>query len=306
MARQPQFLLSALQLLLLNPSVGNRVLDLQNSQTSLTPPATGSSFLELLSPPASPKSSTIKLTCSVFGSRALPHSVPFSPQARLSCEVKLAPFASSHKRRGYVRDHRERDLSVQLVTALDRYPKSGIDVFITVGCEGEAGAATGVSNYQAGGKSGGGVEVGLLGVLAGAITCASAAIADAGIECLDLVSGGVAALVRKRGLNIDVKGSEMRNVTSMEELIVVQDPSPEEHAPGDIVAACAVGYMAAREELTELWMRGSVELSIDDEDHDQDDLDRVIEGAIMAATETRRVLNEAVAERLLYAIKSQE
>ena len=185
-------------------------------------------------------------------------------------------------------------------------------MFITVlDCEGEAGAATGVSNYQAGGKSGGGgsgggVEVGLLGVLAGAITCASAAIADAGIECLDLVSGGVAALVRKRGLNIDVKGSEMRNVTSMEELIVVQDPSPEEHAPGDIVAACAVGYMAAREELTELWMRGSVELSIDDEDHDQDDLDRVIEGAIMAATETRRVLNEAVAERLLYAIKSQE
>ena len=95
-------------------------------------------------------------------------------------------------------------------------------MFITVGCEGEAGAATGVSNYQAGGKSGGGVEVGLLGVLAGAITCASAAIADAGIECLDLVSGGVAALVRKRGLDIDVKGSEMGNVTSMEELIVVQ------------------------------------------------------------------------------------
>ena len=185
-------------------------------------------------------------------------------------------------------------------------------MFITVlDCEGEAGAVTGVSNYHAGGKSGGGgggggVEVGLLGVLAGAITCASAAIADAGIECLDLVSGGVAALVRKRGLDVDVKGSEMGNLTGTEEFIVVQDPSPEEHAFGDVVAACAVGYMAAREELTGLLMRGSVETSIDGEDHDQDQLDKVIEGAIMAATETRRVLNEAVAERLLYAVKSQD
>jgi len=88
------------------------------------------------------------------------------------------------------------------------------------------------------------------------------------------------------------------------ELAVVQDPSPEEHAPGNIIAACAVGYMAAREELMELWMWGTMETSIYEDDHQPGDLDKVIEGAIMAATETRRVLNEAVAERLLYAINT--
>lgn len=205
---------------------------------------------------------------------------------------------------------------MQLATALQRsillekYPKSGIDVFITVlDCEGEAGAVTGVNSFQSGGSnvggggSGGGVDVGLLGVLAGAITCASAAIADAGIECLDLVSGGVAALVRKRkgGASVDA----MVDVTDIkEELVVVQDPSPEEHAPGDIIAACAVGYMAAREELTEVWMRGSVDVSIDTKDDGGDNLDRMMDGAILAATQTRRVLNEGVAERLLYAMNS--
>ena len=175
-------------------------------------------------------------------------------------------------------------------------------------CEGEAGAVTGVSSFQAGGSKGGGggggggggVDVGLLGVLAGAITCASAAIADAGIECLDLVSGGVSALVRKRGGGGD--DDAVVQEKEEEELVVVQDPSPEEHAPGDIVAACAVGYMAAREELTEVWMRGVVETSIDTKDKAEDDLDRMMDGAIMAAAQARRVLNEGVAERLLFAM----
>lgn len=149
--------------------------------------------------------------------------------------------------------------------------------------------------------------MGLLGVLAGAITCASAAIADAGIECLDLVSGGVAALVKKRAYSDD--GDSAIEGNALEEYAVVQDPSPEEHAPGDIVAACAVGYMAARQELTEVWMRGSVETSTQPGDDGEDDLDKIMNGAIMAATETRRVLNEGVAERLLYAMnaaKSQD
>ncbi|KAI5801527.1 3' exoribonuclease family, domain 1-domain-containing protein [Peziza echinospora] len=275
-------------------------------KTSLTPPATGSAFLELPSPPSPNSFSTLKLSCSVYGPRPLPPSAPFSAQARLSCELKFAPFASPNKRRGYVRDHTERDLSVQLATALQRsillekYPKAGIDVFITVlDCEGEAGAISGVSSFLGGGgggSGGAGVDVGLLGVLAGAITCASAAIADAGIECVDLVTGGVSALVRKRGLV-----SIGDNSTASQELIVVQDPSPEEHDPNDVIAAYVVGYMAAREELTEIWMRGAVDVSLDD-DSAESDLDRLMDGAIMAATETRRVLNEGVAERLLYAL----
>ncbi|KAF8470195.1 3' exoribonuclease family, domain 1-domain-containing protein [Kalaharituber pfeilii] len=293
-------------------------------KTSLTPPATGSSFLELPSPPPIPPqstastaittpSSTLKLTCSVYGPRPLPPSAPFSPQARLQCELKFAPFATPHKRRGYVRDSTERDLSVDLTSALQRsillekYPKSGIEVFVTVlDCEGDAGSLFNASGYvrrtMGGGGGGGdqGVDVGLLGVLAGAITCASAAIADAGIECLDLVSGGVSALVRKSSLSSST-------TTSNNELVIVQDPSPEEHGPGDIIAACAVGHMAARGELTDLWTRGVCIASIGndgEEDGEDDELDKLMKNAIEAATQTRKVLNAAVAERLLFALSA--
>ncbi|KAL9023787.1 MAG: hypothetical protein Q9180_008107 [Flavoplaca navasiana] len=117
-------------------------------QTGLTPSASGSAYLELEAPstPNPPtnfthKHSTLKLTCTVHGPRPLPRSVPFSPHLLLTANVKFAPFASKH-RRGYVRDTSERDLSMHVETALrgclisERWPKSGVDVVITV-LEGE-------------------------------------------------------------------------------------------------------------------------------------------------------------------------
>ena len=232
-------------------------------KTSLTPPATGSAFLELSAP------STLKLTASVYGPRPLPPTAVFSPHARIAAELKFAPFSTLGARRGYVRDALERDLSAQLQVALSRaiktsaYPKSGIDVFVTVlDCEG-AIDDDGLGAMQA---------------LAGAITCASAAVADAGIECVDLVSAGIAAVVEDAG---------------GEGVITVLDPSPLDGY--DIKAAALVAYMAGRDEVSLLWVRGEVEGNV---------FDGVVDSAVQVATGVRAVVNEAVKERVLLAVKA--
>ncbi len=99
---------------------------------------------------------------------------------------------------------------------------------------------------DAGGESGSGRNGGgwgLLNVLAGCITVASAAIVDAGIDVVDMVSGGVAAIIRNPSAT-NKKGT----------LVRVLDPCPAEHQY--IVAACTVGYLTNRDEITELWMKG--------------------------------------------------
>lgn len=182
----------------------------------------------------------MKLTCTVHGPRALPRSAPFSPHMVLSTHVKYAPFAT-RQRRGYLRDASERDLSTHLETALrgtmiaDRWPKSGVDVVVTI-IEGEltreAAQDQGIEDWE------------MMNVLSGCITVASAAIADAGIDCVDTVSGGVAALVAGSG---------------SDDTIVVLDPVPSEH--GEIQAACCVAYLPARDEITNLWFKGKLPTS---------------------------------------------
>lgn len=108
-----------------------------------------------------------------------------------------------------------------------------------------------------------------MNVLAGCITAASAAIADAGIDCVDLVSGGVAAAVKSEG---EAAGT------------VVLDPCPSEH--GDVQAACVVGYLHSRDEVTEVWMKGNA----------GNDSEALIDRAVQAASLTRTVLAEAVRE----------
>lgn len=182
----------------------------------------------------------MKLTCTVHGPRSLPRSAPFSPHMVLSTHVKYAPFAT-RQRRGYLRDSSERDLSTHLETALrgtliaDRWPKSGVDVVVTI-IEGEltkeAARDQGVEEWE------------MMNVLSGCITVASAAIADAGIDCVDTVSGGVAALVS------GAEGSEP---------IMVLDPVPSEHE--EILAACCVAYLPSRDEITNLWFKGRLPTS---------------------------------------------
>lgn len=247
-------------------------------RTGLVPSASGSSYLELhpstpSSSPGSlvPSSGSLKLTCTVHGPRPLPRNAAFSPNMLLTTHVKFAPFAT-RQRRGYLRDAAERDLGVHLETALrgviigERWPKSACEVVITVlegeedkwwGDERQAGTSDSV-------KLGG---WGIMNVLAGCITAASAAIADAGIDCVDLIAGGVAAAVKSEGAGNQV---------------VVLDPCPSEHA--ELGAACVVGYLQSRDEITELWMRGDA----------GDASEAIIDRAVEAASLTRTVLADTI------------
>ena len=220
-----------------------------------------------------PTTSTIKLSCSVHGPKPLPRNVNFSPNLQLTASVKFAPFATE-TRRGYIRDSTERDLGIHLENALkgliipDRWSKSAIDVAVTV-LEGEE-PWLGHNEQNLGTQN-----AGLLNILAGSITVASAALLDAKIDCLDLMTGGVAASVQTTG----------------QALSHVLDPSPAEHE--DIHSACVVGYLPSRDELTEVWTTGS--LSGGDQG-DASNFESLLDHAIGAARAIQFVLKEVVVE----------
>jgi exosome complex component MTR3 len=158
----------------------------------------------------------------------------------LTTHVKYAPFATRH-RRGYLRDSSERDLSTHLETALrgtliaDRWPKSGVDVIVTI-IEGEEARQIALDQ--------GSEEWDMMNILSSCITVAAAAVADAGIDCVDTVCGGVAALVA------DSEGKKTD---------IVLDPVPMEHEA--ILAACCVAYLPSRDEVSNLWLKGQVPTS---------------------------------------------
>lgn len=160
----------------------------------------------------------------------------------------------------------------------ERWPKSGVEVVVTV-LEGDENGWWGDVEGNGTGNGGG---WGLLNVLAGCITVASAAIVDAGIDCVDMVSGGVAAIIR----NPEAKDAK-------EKVMRILDPCPAEHQ--EIVAACAVGYLASRDEITEIWVKGDVGT----------DPDGLIEGATHAAVGSLSVLKEVLLEALEAKFQTQ-
>jgi len=259
-------------------------------KTDLNPSASGSSYFEFENTTRQPSSllpstSNLKLICNVHGPKPLPRSAPFSPQLVLSTFVKFAPFAA-RKRKGWIRDQSERDLGAHLETALrgviigDRWPKSGVDVIITV-LEGEEDRWWGdeFAGTETPDTTGG--SWGFMTTLGACITAASAALIEAGIDCVDVVTGGVASIVR----NPDTKGKSKR-ISSAEQptvtTTIVLDPSPSEHQ--DIMATCVVGYLPQRDEITELWMCGNIDSQSD----------KLIDAAIEAARLTSSVLVETV------------
>ncbi|KAF3482248.1 3' exoribonuclease family protein [Arthroderma uncinatum] len=262
-------------------------------KTGVVPSASGSAYFELHPSNASagksliPPSSSLKLICSVNGPKPLPRSTPFSPNLLLSAHVKFAPFAA-RRRRAHIRDMNERDLGVHLENALrgaiigDRWPKSGLDITIMI-LEGEddrwwgdmltAESLTGSDGW------------GMMNVLAHCVTVASAAIADARIDCLDLVAGGVAAIVEDSGSNEEAK-------TSTQTLVL--DPDPSEHL--NISSACVVGYMPSLDEITELWLKGDLPGTGSNGLNASLGHDALMDGAIAAAKASHTVLIEAVKE----------
>ncbi|KAL4893475.1 3' exoribonuclease family, domain 1-domain-containing protein [Aspergillus ambiguus] len=260
-------------------------------KTGLIPSASGSAYLEFEPSPSLaaarshpksliPPSSALKLACTVHGPKPLPRSATFSPNLVLTTHVKYAPFAA-RQRKGHIRDASERDLGVHLETALrgvivaERWPKSGIDITITIlEAEDDRWWADAPDSHDA--------AWGMMNVLAGCITAASAAIADARIDCLDLVAGGVAAIVSDASEEDEKDGSTPR---------LMLDTDPAEH--WSILSACVVAYMPSRDEITEIWLKGDSSKGADAKRLGHEAL---IDGAVDAARGAHSVLAEAVKE----------
>lgn len=174
-------------------------------------------------------------------------------------------------------------MGVHLETALrgviigERWPKSGVEVVVTI-LEGDEDGWWGDSESEGTSKGSG---WGLLNVLAGCITVASAAITDAGIDCVDVVCGGVAAITR----NPESQDGQ--------QLARILDPCPAEHK--EVVAACVVGYLASRDEITEIWLKGDVGA----------DPGVLIEGATYAAVGSLAVVKEVLLEALQAKFQGQ-
>ncbi|XP_032833833.1 exosome complex component MTR3 [Petromyzon marinus] len=111
-----------------------------------------------------------KVLCAVHGPREVLRREDFSMSGRLYCDFRVAPFAGARRCEARPPGGDEREAALAVVQALEaavrlhRYPKAQIDVFVTV-LEDDGGA------------------------LGAAVTAASLALADAGIEMYDLAVG---------------------------------------------------------------------------------------------------------------------
>lgn len=171
-----------------------------------------------------------------------------------------------------MRDGTERDLGSHLENALkgviipDRWPKSALDIAVIV-MEGEEDCLWNEEEGLERGING----VGLMNVLAASINVAMAALMDAKIDCLDVLTSGVAA----------------RSVGSSDELL---DPCPSEHE--ELTSACVVGYLPARDELVEIWTKNT------SGGGNQTATEKLVDAAVKAARGSHKILTEVITESL--------
>ena len=116
----------------------------------------------------------------------------------------------------------------------------------------------------------------LMSILSGCITVASAALADAGVDCVDLVTGGVAAITRQPAAPMQL----------------VLDPSPSDSE--EILAACVVAYLQSRDEITEIWAKGDITVLSNGKGTKPMGFETIVNSAVEAAVGARRVLVEAI------------
>lgn len=161
-----------------------------------------------------------------------------------------------------------------------------MEVIITV-LEGEEDQRWVDATTEGGRESNRAGASGMMSILSGCITVASAAIVDAGIDCVDLISGGVAAVVCQPPMSQTDLEKERKEAKPH----IVLDPAPREHS--DIVASCVVGYLQSRDEVTVLWMNGNVSST---ESSSDGEIGHLIDPAVQAAVAARLVLVEAIKE----------
>lgn len=182
----------------------------------------------------------------------------------------------------------------------ERWPKSGVDVVITV-LEGEDDGplrlkGNGVRDEEEGGLSG----WGMMSVLSGCITVASAAIADAGIDTVDLVTGGVAGIVRPQEARAS---GALEDENGNGNAQIVLDPCPSEHT--SLVAVCVVGYLQSRDEVTEIWTRGDLGGVSAKQGVQHLGLEELVDQAVEAAVSSRTVLEQALRKSVEFKLQKQ-
>lgn len=185
-----------------------------------------------------------KLLCSVYGPRPDPKADYVSETGRLSCNVKVAPFAGVE-----VPAELEKELPLLVKPALEpavvlsRFPKSVVEIHILV-LEQEGD------------------------VVSAAITCASLAMADAEIEMFDLVAASsVAVHSRKSSTEMQVDPSSQDVAAQSGSMLAAMMPSRGEvtqlsHVgewePAQFEAAMELG-VAACKQVHGLMRRGLIE-----------------------------------------------
>lgn len=121
--------------------------------------------------------------------------------------------------------------------------------------------------------------VGLMNVLAASINVAMAALMDAKIDCLDVLTSGVAA----------------RSTSISDELL---DPCPSEHE--ELTSACVVGYLPARDELVEIWTKNT------SGGGDQTATEKLVDAAVKAARGSHKILTEVMTESLQISLNTSK
>ncbi|KAL1924603.1 uncharacterized protein VTP21DRAFT_4257 [Calcarisporiella thermophila] len=207
-------------------------------KTGLINQANGSAYIEM---------NQTKIACGVYGPRQSKRP-SFSGKGKLNCEVKFSTF-SCPKRRGHQQDAQEKELSAFLTQALspavrlELFPKSTVDIFIHI-----------LQND------------GTASCLAGCITAASVALADAGVEMVDMVAACSACFINDT-IYMDCSLQE------------------ESHVTGSLVVA----YMPTLRELTHVWQEGQVTL---------ERTEQAVEQCIGACTKIARVMRTALMSSL--------
>ncbi|KAJ3119907.1 Exosome complex component MTR3 [Physocladia obscura] len=197
--------------------------------------------------------------------------------ARLSCDVRFAPFATL-KRTGYSKEAPEMTLAKDLATAiipsllLEHLPKSQIDVFVEI--LQTTSAVDSSSNYSR-------VSANVLNslLLAHCVSAASLALADAGFEMMDSVVG----------CNVGI----FKNNNS-KRLFWMVDPADDEpetscSGGGTLVGTCSIAYMPSVGRVTGVVINGDI-----------GDVGFVMECVQVATDASAQILEVVVKKALLF------
>ncbi|XP_021367728.1 exosome complex component MTR3-like [Mizuhopecten yessoensis] len=167
-----------------------------------------------------------KVMCAVYGPREVGRKEDFSMKGIINCVFKYATFSCRY-RRSYQQDSEEKDMSVQLLDALEpavcmhKFPKAQVDIYVTV--------------LQNDGSA-----------LAAAITCASVALANAGVDMYDLVAGCSVRIADNLVLVDPTESEEYKS----------QDDNPVNHG------SVTLGYMPSLYQVSAITSKGEIEFEV--------------------------------------------